>query len=408
MNTSSNIYKKHLTLSKRIQIEGYLNEGKAFTEIAELTGKNYKTIYNEVKKHRKLIKCNRYGVSPKYNMNCDKTNKHPFVCNACPSNMGCRKNKYKYFAEDSHINYKNTLSESRSGMNMNEEQFQNLKSIVVNSLEKNHSFYMIHHYNKIPVSIKTLYNYQSKGYFDVSDLYLPRKVRYKVRKKKEDVVPRNTKHRKNRTYQDFLKYKDDFFIENEYDVEVVLMDTVEGIKGEDESVLLTLLFTSTNFLMAFKLPNKTSDAVSKVFNDLKDDLGNDMFSEIFRCILTDNGSEFSNPDIIEDNGEWLEKTRVFYCNPNRSDQKAKIEVAHEYIRRFFPKGTSFNDYTQEDITLMINHINSVCRDHFKGQCPLHLQILFTYENFFRTLGYKYIRHNEIILSDDLFKQKDTK
>jgi IS30 family transposase len=76
--------------------------------------------------------------------------------------------------------------------------------------------------------------------------------------------------------------------------------------------------------MAFKLPNKTSAAVSKVFNDLKDDLGYDMFADIFRCILTDNGSEFSSPDIIEDNGQWLDKSRVFYCNPNRSDQKAKI------------------------------------------------------------------------------------
>ena len=57
---------------------------------------------------------------------------------------------------------------------------------------------------------------------------------------------------------------------------------------------------------------------------------------------------------------------------------------------------------------MINHINSVCRNHFKGQCPFHLQLLFTYEDFFRLLDYEYIRHNEIILSNKLFKQKDTK
>jgi len=408
MNTSSNIYRKHLTLSKRIQIEGYLNAGKCFTEIAALTGKSYKTIYNEVKNHRKLIKCNRYGISSSYDMNCGKTNKHPFVCNSCPSNMGCRKNKYKYFAEVSHLDYKNKLSDSRTGMNMNEEEFKNLKSIVVDALNKNHSFYMIRTFNKVPVSLKTLYKYQSKGYFELSNLYLPRKVRYKVRKKKLDVIPKNTKHRQSRTYDDFLKFKDYFFLENEYDVEVVLMDTVEGIKGEDEPVLLTLLFSSSNFLMAFKLPNKTCSAVSKVFNDLKDALGNNLFSDIFKCTLTDNDSEFSNPQIIEDNGQHLDKTKVFYCNPNLSDQKAKIEVAHTYIRRFVPKGFSFNDYSQEDITLMINHINSVCRDRFKGQCPIHLQLLFSDENFFRTLGYEYIRHNEIILSSDLFKQKDTK
>lgn len=111
---------------------------------------------------------------------------------------------------------------------------------------------------------------------------------------------------------------------------------------------------------------------------------------------------------IEENGEWLEKSKVFFCNSNRSNQKDKLEAAHTYIRRFIPRGKSFNQYSQEDITLMLNHINSVCRAHFKGQCPLHLQILFTYEKFFRILGYEYIRPNQIILSNKLFKQKDTK
>ena len=98
--STSNVYQKHMNLSKRIQIEQYLNEGKSISEISELINKSRNTVYYEIKKHRQLIKCNRYGASPKYDMNCPKTNKTPFVCNSCPSRKGCRKNRFMYFAED--------------------------------------------------------------------------------------------------------------------------------------------------------------------------------------------------------------------------------------------------------------------------------------------------------------------
>ena len=39
------------------------------------------------------------------------------------------------------------------------------------------------------------------------------------------------------------------------------MDTVEGVKGYDESVLLTLLWRQANFMLAFKLDSKTSENV---------------------------------------------------------------------------------------------------------------------------------------------------
>ena len=46
--------------------------------------------------------------------------------------------------------------------------------------------------------------YEEKEYFDIMNIDLPRKVRYMKRKKNQEVVPKNTKHRVGRTYQDFL------------------------------------------------------------------------------------------------------------------------------------------------------------------------------------------------------------
>jgi len=94
-------------------------------------------------------------------------------------------------------------------------------------------------------------------------------------------------------------------------------------------------------------------------------------------ILTDNGSEFSNPVRIEygPDGETIERTKVFYCNSSSPFQKAEIEVGHEFIRRIVPKGKSFDKLEQEDIDKMMNHINSYRRKELNGKVhrDTHLQ-----------------------------------
>ena len=55
-----------MNLSKRIQIEQYLNEGKSISEISELINKSRNTVYYEIKKHRQLIKC--IGMALRLNM----------------------------------------------------------------------------------------------------------------------------------------------------------------------------------------------------------------------------------------------------------------------------------------------------------------------------------------------------
>ena len=227
--------------------------------------------------------------------------------------------------------------------------------IIINEgVNKGHSFYMIQNINKdiIKCSHQTLYNYLHKGYLDIGCIDLPRQVRYKQRTKKQETKIRNTKIRDGRTYQDFLKYKGDFFIENAIDASIVQMDTVEGIKGEDESCLLTLLFVQSNFLLAFKMKHKTVSCVRNIFNHIKDRIGYDLFSDLFQIILTDNGSEFFDPDYIEFNGIYPH-TRLFYCDPRKSQQKGSLEVTHEYIRRFVPKGKTI----QVPMKLVIEYLD---------------------------------------------------
>ena len=59
---------------------------------------------------------------------------------------------------------------------------------------------------------------------------------------------------------------------------------------------------------------------------------------MFVIILTDNGSEFSNPTEIEFNRETGEpRTKIFYCHPSSPNEKGSCEVNHELITRILPK-----------------------------------------------------------------------
>ena len=405
MNTS-NVYQKHLTLDKRIKIEKGIDEKKNFTQIAIDICKSNKTVSNEILRNRNIVHCTSWYGKEKI---CEKTLKPPYVCNACPSRKGCRKTRYYYDAHDAQGKYEKLRTDSRTGIDMTSIEFKELNNIVSEKIRNGHSFAMItrNHGNNFSVGKRTLYNYVEKGYLDIINLDLPRKVSYKKRKRNETPIPKDTKIRVNRTYQDFKDYVK-LYNDNNFNINIVEMDTVEGVKGYDESVLLTLLWRQANFMLAFKLDSKTSENVSKIFLYLKELLGYETFHTLFPIIITDNGTEFSKPDDIEFNGNHVYKTKLFYCDPGKSGQKGKIENNHQYIRRFIPKGNSFNEFTQDDINLMINHINSVKRDSLEGNNPYTLMKEFLPEKIINLFNIKEIEQKSIILKDKLFDYKKKK
>lgn len=390
---------KHLNLSQRIEIESKLNEGKSFRQIADAIGKTHTTVSREIESRRIFKKGNSFNAT---NMKCKKTEEAPFVCNGCPNKNKCRKNKYFYFAEDANNDYKKILIESREGIDFENVEFRNMDRTIKEEIDKGHSFYMIvQDHPEFDITERTLYYYQEKGYLLTSNIDLPRKVRYKKRKR---IVSKNKSERKEqncrigRTYKEFTDYIEknniDYYVE---------MDTVEGIKGH--SLLLTLCILPYNFLLAYKIEEQTISEITEKINKLKKELGFELFHKIFPIILTDNGSEFKRPDLIEDNGNDVIKTKVFFCDPNRSDQKGTIEVTHEYIRKYIEKGINFDNYSDEDILLMINHINNVKRKSLGNKTPYELLSKKIEEENIKKLGIKYIPHKDIILKPSLFKKQ---
>ena len=101
-------------------------------------------------------------------------------------------------------------------------------------------------------------------------------------------------------------------------------------------------------------------------------MGLEMFQTMFPVILTDNGSEFKNAERIENTFDGEPRCKLFYCDPMASWQKAEIEKNHEFIRYVIPKGMPFDALTHNDITLMMNHINSIKRPGLQNKSPYEL------------------------------------
>ena len=181
------------------------------------------------------------------------------------------------------------------------------------------------------------------------------------------------------------------------------MDTVVGTLTSNK-VILTLLFRSCNLMLMFLLENKTQEAVIEALNWLCDELGIELFKSLFQVILTDRGTEFLNPEAIECDRYGEIKTRLFYCDPQCSWQKGALEKNHEFIRYVLPKGTSFDRFSQDDISLLMNHINSLARDKFHGKTPYMLSTILIDNKLHEVMKLVEIKPDDVFLKPALLKK----
>ena len=199
-----------------------------------------------------------------------------------------------------------------------------------------------------------------------------------------------------RTYEDFQK-----FIQENPDVPIVELDTVEGGRNNSTQVFLTIFFRNCSLMLIFVLQEKSQDQVIKVFDYLTEKLGIKVFLELFPVILTDNGVEFQFPARLECDKNGEIRTRIFYCNPNSSWQKGRIERNHEYIRYVIPKGQSLDNYKQKDACILMNHINSEARDSLNGCTPFRLSKLLLNNRLHRLLCLQEIPADQVNLKSSL-------
>ena len=417
---------KHLTSSDRLEIEKGLNDNLSFKKIADKIDKDCTTISKEIKSHiiykntgavgrpffdcinRKNCKfkgrgekCNPKMCEYYQKENCKRLEKHPYVCNGCPNRSTCTLSKQFYEGIYAFNEYKETLVEARTGITYTEKEIEQLNNILVPLIKEQkqsiHHAY-INNKNLIMCSEKEIYNLIDLGVLKIKNIDLPKKIRYRKVPKRKTYYKIDKKCLEGRKYEDYLN-----FIKDNPDINIVEMDTVEGIKGG--KVLLTIHFVNCSFMLAFIRERNDAQSVIDIFNMIEDIIGINTFKEIFVTILTDNGSEFSNPLEIEfstKTGE--ERTKIFYCEPGRSDQKGSCEVNHEFIRRILPQGTSFDNLNQNDINIIMSNINSYKRKKLNDCSPLQLFSLMYSNDIANKLGITEIQPNDINLTERLIRK----
>lgn len=306
-----------------------------------------------------------------------------------------------YYALEANKSYQTRLVDSRKGVVLNESDIERLNNLLVPLIkDKGQSIHhvFINHSDEIMLSEKTLYKLIDLGLLKVRNIDMPRKVRMRKRTSKQTAYKVDKKCLEGRRLEDFERY-----IEAHPDTSIVQMDTVEGIKGE--SCLLTIHFITTSFMIAFKREYNDSNSVTNIFNRIYDQLGLELFRKLFPVILTDNGSEFSNPEAIEFNEDNERRTRIFYCHPSSPNEKGACEVNHELIRRIVPKGKSWDPFTQKDINLMMSHINSYARKKLNDKSPLLLFSTLYGKNIPKIFHISHIDADDINLTPALLLKK---
>ena len=383
---------KHLTLSDRNDIQLGLERGETFKAIGQSILKDPTTVSKEVKRNRQV----RESTCDK--LPCPLLNKATFVCNGCPKRrQNCGYKKIFYLAKQAQKQYEQTLVEAREGTPLNSKTFWDMDKVISDGVKKGQHIYHILKTHNLDVSSSTVYRHIRKGYLSIAPIDLARAVKFKERRKsKLPSIPKEAK--KGRSYEDFQNY----LALNQLD-SWLEMDTVLGRMGG--KVLLTFNLSFCNFIFARLLDNKTALEVTKHLYDIKNTLhqADKDFFQLFPVILTDNGGEFARVDDIE--MDVRGESKLFFCDPNRSDQKGRIEKNHTLIRDILPKGTSFDNLTQEDINLVCSHVNSVKRAALNGKSAYEL-FAFTYgEEIPKLLGISKIPAEDVCQSSTLLQHK---
>lgn len=395
----------HLSYEDRKNIEDGLNNNKSINQIAKEINRSHSSVLREIDRNKVYFKPNQYGTYKNNNydrdISCQRLSKSPYVCNGCKSRSGCRKERYTYYARKADDSYKELKSNARKGINLTPEEVYTINATLTPLIKKgqtiNHLY--INHPDILDFSKPTFYNHVNNGVFEFGPLDFPRIVKYK--KRKNSNKRRTRKEREiliNRKYEDFIKYTN-----SNPDSNIIEMDTVVGLQ-EESDCFLTLLWRKSKFMIIFKLENQTTEEVSRIFNTLQESIPYTDYKKLFQVILTDNGHEFfdvNNIECIQSSGEYV--THLFFCDPHMSCQKGMIEKNHEFIRYILPKGSSFKNITQKDCNLIMNNINSLCRDSLNGKSPYEAMLFLCDETILKSLNCYFIKPDEVVLNDSLLK-----
>lgn len=430
--------RRPLTYDDRVAIEHGLNRGDRVAWIARSIGRTQHMVSQEIKRNwtddprghltiqnrnicvkyaecevRRLCKtmcaapCRRCrdwlcnSICPDFEAKpCPKLERTPFSCNSCHERQGfgCS-HPYRFYE----ASYAQDLadarkSEARSGIDCDPEAFEHAVEVIKDGLAKGQSPQHIIAANpeEIPFGMRSLYNYLGGAKMgNLTKIDLPKAVRYRPRAKSGDggkspQIPRAALE--GRRWSDF-QMLDAADRDN-----AVEMDTVVGRQGKDKQCILTMMVRRIGFQFYILLPDKSADSVIAAI-DTFCDLYGERFGKVFGLVVCDRGTEFSNPERIERGRNGKQRLRLYYADPQQSQQKPKAERKHAELRRILPKGeTDFDALTGRDMAACMSHVNSYMVGSMGWASPMDLAMALFPKGLMDAYGIERIDPKEVNLT----------
>ena len=204
---------------------------------------------------------------------------------------------------------------------------------------------------KTMICTRTLYSYIDNGLFlNISNKDLPVKKDGKKRSyKRIRTVALNNKNGK--SIDERPKEAEDRTEKGHWEIDLVV-----GKQGTARAVM-TLVERKSRKSVYILIENKTQKEVLSALRRVAKRLGGD-FSEVFKTITADNGSEFLNFEGIKAATNCGE---VYYAHPYSSWERGSNENGNRMLRRFIPKGTDMSDLTDEELQGYEDWVNNYPR-----------------------------------------------
>ena len=324
-----------LTRADRIKIEALLKEGLSKAKIAKHLGVHRSTIYNELKRGEYEHRNSDWTTEIRYSPDIAQEK--------AEENLKVRGTQLKIGNDIAYANY---IEEKI----VNEDYSPAAVLGELKAQGREGEF-------NTTVCVATLYSYIDKGVFlKLTNKDLP------VKKNKKRGYKKVRKQQARAAAGDSIEKRPEEIDQRE-EFGHWEMDSVIGKRGVSKNVLLVLTERKTRDEIIFKLPDHTDEAVVAALDRLERRYGADMFRQIFKTITVDNGSEFADVNGLERSilEEGEKRTHLYYCHPYSSWERGTNEVTNKMVRRKVPKGTNFDDKTDEEIEQIEGWINGYPR-----------------------------------------------
>ncbi|MCM1244581.1 MAG: IS30 family transposase [Roseburia sp.] len=325
---------KTIKWEDRLRIETLLRAGHKPQEIADLLGFHHSSIYRELKRGKTIKRNSDWTESEIYSPDLAqaKANENKGR-KGRPLKVGCDYKFVKYVEK--------TVGDEK-----------NSPAVALAEIKRKGLKF------DTKICLTTLYNYIKGGVFlNLTMMDCP----YRVAKKKG---------KKKRRVQKRLSVGTSI---EERPVEILKreelgnweMDTVVGGQGKSKKSFLVLTERKTRVEIIEMLNEHTMAEVVRILDKLERKFTERGFREMFKTITVDNGSEFSDWQGMERSRRNKKKrTKVYYCHPYCSSERGSNENNNKLVRRFYPKGGSFDSVPQHEIKKLEHWINQYPRKLF--------------------------------------------